>query len=56
MTLEHAQAALKKFFGYDAFRHLQAEVIQAVYEGRDVPEYNRTYEREPPGKSAAFSC
>ncbi len=36
MTLEHVQAALKKFFGYDAFWPLQAEVIQAVYEGRDV--------------------
>ncbi len=36
MTLDQARIVLKKIFGYDRFRPLQAEVIQAVYEGRDV--------------------
>ena len=36
MTLALAQDALKKVFGYDAFRPLQAEIIQAVYDRRDV--------------------
>ncbi len=36
MTLEHARSALKKYFGYEAFRPLQADVIQAIYEGRDA--------------------
>lgn len=36
MTLEHAKKALKKYFGYEAFRPLQAEIIRAVYERRDV--------------------
>ncbi len=36
MTLDHAYSALKKYFGYDSFRPLQAEVIQAVYAGRDA--------------------
>lgn len=36
MTLAHAQEALKKVFGYDAFRPLQADIIQAVYDRRDV--------------------
>jgi ATP-dependent DNA helicase RecQ len=36
MTLEHARLALKKYFGYDSFRPLQAEIIQAVYDGADT--------------------
>ncbi len=36
MTLQNATQALKKFFGYDQFRPLQADIIQAVYERRDV--------------------
>ena len=36
MTLEHARIALKKYFGYDSFRPLQAEIIQAVYDGTDT--------------------
>ena len=36
MTLALAQDALKKVFGYDAFRPLQADIIQAVYDRRDV--------------------
>ncbi len=36
MNLTHAQAALKKYFGYEAFRPLQAEIIQAVFDKRDA--------------------
>ncbi len=36
MTLDAARAALKKYFGYDVFRPMQAEIIQAVFERRDV--------------------
>ena len=36
MTLERAQATLKKVFGYDRFRPLQSDIIQAVYERRDT--------------------
>lgn len=36
MTLQHAAIALKKNFGYDAFRPLQADIIQSVYERRDT--------------------
>jgi len=35
MNLDIAQTALKKFFGYETFRPMQAEIIQAVYEGKD---------------------
>lgn len=31
-----AAAALKKYFGYDSFRPLQSDIIQAVYSRRDV--------------------
>ena len=30
------QDALKKYYGYDSFRPGQAEIIQAVLDGRDV--------------------
>jgi len=36
MNLQHATQALKKYFGYDAFRPLQADIVQAVYERRDT--------------------
>lgn len=36
MNLPAASAALKKYFGYDAFRPLQSDIIQAVYNRRDV--------------------
>ncbi|MBP6828518.1 MAG: DEAD/DEAH box helicase, partial [Saprospiraceae bacterium] len=36
MNLTYAQAALKKYFGYEAFRPLQADIIQAVYDKRDA--------------------
>lgn len=36
MTLDLARTTLKKVFGYDQFRPLQAEIIQAVYDKRDV--------------------
>jgi len=36
MDLENARAALKKYYGYDSFRPLQAEVIQAIYQKKDV--------------------
>jgi ATP-dependent DNA helicase RecQ len=36
MTLTNAKTALRKYFGYDAFRPMQAEVIEAVYSGKNV--------------------
>ncbi len=36
MTITDAQAALKKFFGYDQFRPMQADIIEAVYARRDA--------------------
>ena len=36
MTIEKAKTALKKYFGYDEFRPLQAEIIQSVYDGKDT--------------------
>ncbi|MCB0572751.1 MAG: DNA helicase RecQ [Phaeodactylibacter sp.] len=35
MNLDTAKEALKKYFGYDSFRPMQADIIQKVYEGRD---------------------
>ena len=36
MNLETAAIALKKYFGYDQFRPLQKDIIQAVYNRRDT--------------------
>jgi ATP-dependent DNA helicase RecQ len=36
MNLSHAAAALKKYFGYDQFRPLQADIIQAVFDKKDT--------------------
>ncbi len=36
MNLENARTALKKYYGYDSFRPLQAEVIQAIFDKKDV--------------------
>ena len=36
MTIETAQIGLKKYFGYDQFRPLQEQAIQAVLEGKDT--------------------
>ncbi len=36
MDLTHAQAALKKYFGYESFRPLQSDIIQTVYDKRDA--------------------
>ncbi len=36
MNLTTAKDALKKYYGYDAFRPLQAETIQAIYDKKDV--------------------
>lgn len=35
MNLERAQSALKKYFGYDNFRPMQADIIQSVYDKKD---------------------
>lgn len=36
MKLTEARAALKKYFGYDQFRPMQAEIIERVYQGKDA--------------------
>lgn len=36
MTLDLAHTALKKYFGYDKFRPMQSDIIQAVYDRRDA--------------------
>lgn len=36
MNINQAAAALKKYFGYDQFRPLQADIIQNVFSGRDT--------------------
>jgi ATP-dependent DNA helicase RecQ len=36
MNITNAQQALKKYFGYDTFRPMQADIIQTVYERRDA--------------------
>lgn len=36
MNLDSAKTALKKYYGYDSFRPLQAEVIQSIYQKKDV--------------------
>ena len=36
MNLTEAKNSLKKYFGYDSFRPLQAEVIQCIYDKKDV--------------------
>lgn len=34
--MQEGQKALKKFFGYESFRPMQAEIIQAIYAGHDA--------------------
>ena len=36
MSLPQALSALKQYFGFDAFRPLQADIIRTVYERRDA--------------------
>ncbi|MCB0841588.1 MAG: DEAD/DEAH box helicase, partial [Bacteroidetes bacterium] len=36
MDLSAAKSALKKYFGYDTFRPMQAEIIERIYEGKDA--------------------
>lgn len=36
MNLTQAKEALKKYFGYDSFRPMQAEIIQAIYNRKDA--------------------
>lgn len=36
MNLNLAQQALRQYFGYDRFRPMQADIVQSIYEGRDV--------------------
>ncbi len=36
MHLENAKTALKKYFGYETFRPMQAEIIQTVYDSKDA--------------------
>ncbi len=35
-SIEKAREALKKYFGYEHFRPMQAEIIQAIYDQKDV--------------------
>jgi ATP-dependent DNA helicase RecQ len=35
MKMDLAKEALKKYFGYDTFRPMQAEIIQAIYDRKD---------------------
>nr|WP_290939424.1 RecQ family ATP-dependent DNA helicase [Haliscomenobacter sp.] len=36
MNLDKAKQALKRYFGYDQFRPLQAEIIRAIFAGKDA--------------------
>jgi len=36
MNLENAKIALKKYFGYDNFRPMQADIVQSVYDLNDT--------------------
>ncbi len=36
MDISNARAALKKYFGYDRFRPMQTEIIQALYDQKDA--------------------
>lgn len=36
MNLDNAKLALKRFFGYDHFRPLQAEIIKTIFAGKDA--------------------
>ncbi len=36
MNIEKAKAALKEYFGYEAFRPMQEEIIQSVYDQKDT--------------------
>lgn len=36
MNLDKAKLALKRYFGYDQFRPLQADIIRAIFSGRDA--------------------
>jgi len=36
VDINNAKDALKKYFGYDAFRPMQSEIIQSIYEKKDV--------------------
>jgi ATP-dependent DNA helicase RecQ len=36
MNLDNAKLALKRYFGYDQFRPLQADIIRAIFSGRDA--------------------